>query len=141
MMDVIKFDIAILSESPIIWSHSVGINITILKLFNLLFHWILHTIFPTNLTGTGPWVLRSLWVLWSNNQFYHWVFRVDFVGMYYIWIFILIYNNILFTLVIFSSKSFTLSLDDELFSNMYQDIWSIYLIPNFVLFWCFVIFY
>ena len=104
MIDVIKCDIAILSKSPVRWSHSVDINITILKIFNLLFHWILHPIFTTSLTKTGPWVLRDLCVICSNNHCYHWVFIVDFVEMYYIYIFILIYSNFSFTLVIFFFK-------------------------------------
>ena len=141
MMDVIKCDIAILSESPFRCNHSVGINI---KIFWILIFWFVGYYIP---------YFQLLW--WRQVNEYSELYEsyaaiiiivVKFLGLI-LYKFILygflifLYNNIEFILVISFYNSFILLLYDKLFSNMHLYIWGIYLTSNFSLFWCFIILY
>ena len=103
----------------------------------------------------GYYILYFQLIWWGQvheySDLYGWyaaiiIVVIDFLGMI-LYKFILygflifLYNKIESILVISLYNSFTLLLDDELFSNMHQDIWVIYLTPNFGIFWCFIIFY
>ena len=140
-MDVIKLYIEILSESLFICTHSVDINI---KIFYILIFWFIGYYIPyfqliwwgqvheySELYGSYAAIIIIV-VEFLDNILYKFI-------MYGFLIFL--YNKVEFILVIYLYNSFTLLLYDELFSNINQDIWGIYITPNFGLFWCFIIFY
>ena len=121
MMGVIKCYITILSERSFRFTRSVDINI---KMFWILIFWLIGYYIPyfQLLSGTGPRVLRSLWVICSNNHRCNWVFRADLYKFIIYGFLIFLYNKIESILVISFYNSFKLLLYDELFSNMHQDI-------------------
>ena len=122
MMNVIKCDIAIISESPFRCTHSIDINI---KIFQILIFWFIEYYIP---------YFQLLW--WGQVHEYSELYGsyaaiiivvVEFLGMI-LYKFILygflifLYNKIEFILVIYFYNSFTLLLYDEIFSDLHQYI-------------------
>ena len=141
MMNVFKYDIAIIGEGPFRFTHSVDINI---KIFYILIFWFIGYYIP---------YFQLLW--WGQVRDYSdqygsctaiTIVVIQFLGLilytFIIYRFLIfLYNKIEFILVIYYHNYFKLLLYDELSSNMHQYIWGIYLTLNFGLFWCFNIFY
>ena len=138
-MGVIKCDIKIVVNSLLLCTPSVVIYYNF-KIYYFGSINITYLIYNT-LVGTELRVLSTLGVICRTNNHYHWVFRVDFWTCFKERYFSILYNFIFqYTWCMFGNY-LKLLLDDNLFSNIYQNIWGVYIKPNFDILWFFAIFY